>query len=82
MVLYDYFFFRCDLFDVMLEMDRILRLEGTAVIRASPDVVDKASQIARSIRWKAQVHDSEPESGSTEKILVATKTFWKLPLTS
>jgi len=73
---------RCDLFDVMLEMDRILRPEGTAVIRASPDVVDKAAQIARSIRWKAQVHDSEPESGSTEKILVATKTFWKLPLTS
>lgn len=73
---------RCDLFDVMLEMDRILRPEGTAIIRGSPDVIDKAEQIAQSIRWKVQVHDSEPELGSTEKILVATKTFWKLPLTS
>lgn len=82
MVLYGYFFFRCDLFDVMLEMDRILRPEGTAVIQGSPGVVDKAAQIAQSILWKAQVHDSEPESDSTEKILVATKTFWKLPLTS
>ncbi|KAG8065847.1 hypothetical protein GUJ93_ZPchr0004g38841 [Zizania palustris] len=73
---------RCDLFDVMLEMDRILRPEGTVVIRDSPDVIDKAAQVAQSIRWFAQVHDSEPESGSTEKILVATKTYWKLPLTS
>ncbi|KAJ1272470.1 hypothetical protein BS78_06G204000 [Paspalum vaginatum] len=73
---------RCDLFDVMLEMDRILRPEGTAIIRGSPDVIDKAVQVAQSIRWKTQVHDSEPESDSTEKILVATKTFWKLPLTS
>lgn len=66
----------------MLEMDRILRPEGTAVIRDSPDVINKAVQVAHSIRWTTQVHDSEPESGSTEKILVATKTFWKLPLTS
>uniref|UniRef100_A0ACD5UUF3 Uncharacterized protein n=1 Tax=Avena sativa TaxID=4498 RepID=A0ACD5UUF3_AVESA len=73
---------RCDLFDVMLEMDRILRPEGTAVIRDSPDMIDKAVQVAQSIRWTTQVHASEPESGSTEKILVATKTFWKLPLTS
>ncbi|KAF7002950.1 hypothetical protein CFC21_018350 [Triticum aestivum] len=73
---------RCDLFDVMLEMDRILRPEGTAVIRDSPDVINKAVQVARSIRWTTQVHDSEPESSSAEKILVATKTFWKLPLTS
>ncbi|XP_062226481.1 probable pectin methyltransferase QUA3 [Phragmites australis] len=72
---------RCDLFDVMLEMDRMLRPEGTAVIRGSPDVIGKASQVAQSIRWNVQVHDSEPESGSSEKILVATKTFWKLPLT-
>uniref|UniRef100_J3M0I7 Methyltransferase n=1 Tax=Oryza brachyantha TaxID=4533 RepID=J3M0I7_ORYBR len=73
---------RCDLFDVMLEMDRILRPEGTAIIRDSPDVIDKAAQVAQSIRWIAQVHDAEPESGRMEKILVATKTHWKLPLTS
>ncbi|KAL6882605.1 hypothetical protein ACP4OV_011295 [Aristida adscensionis] len=73
---------RCELFDVMLEMDRILRPEGTAIIRGSSDVISKASQVARSIRWIIQVHESEPESDGTEKILVATKTFWKLPLTS
>lgn len=67
---------------MMLEMDRILRPEGTAVIRGSPDVISKASQVAQSIRWNVKVHDSEPESGDSEKILVATKTFWKLPLTS
>ncbi|KAK3141761.1 hypothetical protein QOZ80_4BG0338000 [Eleusine coracana subsp. coracana] len=73
---------RCDLFDVMLEMDRILRPEGTAIIRGSLEVIGKASQVAQSIRWNVKVHDSEPESGDSEKILVATKTFWKLPLTS
>jgi putative homogalacturonan methyltransferase len=65
----------------MLEMDRKLRQEGTAVIRGSPDVIGKASQVAQSIRWNVKVHDSEPEFGNSE-ILVATKTFWLLPLTS
>lgn len=66
----------------MVEMDRILRPEGTVVVRDSYEVIDKVIQIAHAIRWTAEVHTSEPESRSDERILVATKTFWTLPTTS
>lgn len=72
--------FRCHLLDVMVEMDRILRPEGTVVIRDSPQVINKAGCIAQAIRWTTAVHDTEPESNGAEKLLVATKKFWKLPL--
>lgn len=71
--------YRCNLVDLMVEMDRILRQEGTVVIRDSPEVIDKVGRIARAIRWTSTVHDKEPESHSREKILVATKSLWKLP---
>ncbi|XP_074564916.1 putative pectin methyltransferase QUA3 [Curcuma longa] len=69
---------RCSLVDLLVEMDRILRPEGIVVVRDSVEVINKVTRIARAIRWTAQVHDSEPGSDGSEKILVATKTFWKL----
>lgn len=68
--------------DLMAEMDRILRPEGTVVVRDSPEVIDKVARIARAVRWTATIHQKEPESNGREKILVATKTFWKLPSAS
>ncbi|CAD5195251.1 unnamed protein product [Musa acuminata subsp. malaccensis] len=73
---------RCSLVDLMVEMDRMLRPQGTAVVRDTPEVIDRVARIAHAIRWTIQVHKSEPESGDREKILVATKTFWMLPATS
>ncbi|OAY73322.1 putative methyltransferase PMT13 [Ananas comosus] len=73
---------RCHLVDLMVEMDRMLRPEGTAIIRDSSEVIDKVARIAHAIRWNIQIHESEPESRSGEKILVATKIFWKLPSAS
>ncbi|KAG9451672.1 hypothetical protein H6P81_004576 [Aristolochia fimbriata] len=70
---------RCHLVDLMVEIDRILRPEGTVLVRDIPEVVDKVARVARGVRWKAVVHDPEPESNGREKILVATKTFWTLP---
>ncbi|KAJ3680140.1 hypothetical protein LUZ60_016418 [Juncus effusus] len=69
---------RCHLVDVILEMDRILRPEGKAIIRDSENVINKVIKIAHGFRWTIQIHDPEPESSGGEKILVATKTFWKL----
>lgn len=62
----------------MVEMDRILRPEGTVVIRDSPEVIDKVGRLARAVRWTASIHEKEPESHGREKILVATKNFWTL----
>ncbi|KAK4578387.1 hypothetical protein RGQ29_028485 [Quercus rubra] len=73
---------RCSLVDLMVEMDRILRPQGTVVVRDSPEVIDKVGRIARAIKWTATIHEKEPESHGREKILVATKKFWKLPSAS
>lgn len=73
---------RCSLVDLMVEIDRILRPEGTVIIRDSPEVIDKVDRIAPAVRWTASIHEKEPESHGREKILVATKNFWKLPSAS
>ncbi|XP_068649748.1 probable pectin methyltransferase QUA3 [Aristolochia californica] len=70
---------RCHLVDLIVEIDRILRPEGTVLIRDVPEVVDKVARIARGVRWKAVLYDPEPESNGREKILVATKKFWTQP---
>ncbi|XP_014490279.1 probable methyltransferase PMT13 [Vigna radiata var. radiata] len=69
---------RCSLVDLMVEIDRILRPEGTVVVRDAPEVIDKVARIAGAVRWKPTIYDKEPESHGREKILVATKTLWKL----
>ncbi|KAF9617561.1 hypothetical protein IFM89_037373 [Coptis chinensis] len=69
---------RCNLVDLMVEIDRILRPEGTVVVRDSPEVLEKVGRIARAIRWTTTVYAKEPESNGREKILVATKKFWNL----
>ncbi|KAJ7962318.1 S-adenosyl-L-methionine-dependent methyltransferases superfamily protein [Quillaja saponaria] len=73
---------RCNLVDLMVEIDRILRPEGTVVVRDTPEVIEKVARIARAVRWLATIHDEEPESHAREKILVATKTVWKLSSSS
>lgn len=62
----------------MVEIDRMLRPEGTVVVRDTPEVLDKVARIAQAVRWEHTVYDKEPESHGRDKILVATKTFWKL----
>ncbi|KAH0980345.1 hypothetical protein GBA52_007522 [Prunus armeniaca] len=72
----------CNLVDLMVEMDRMLRPEGTVLVRDSPEVIEKVARIAHAVRWTASIHEKEPESHGREKILVATKTFWTLPSAS
>ena len=62
----------------MVEIDRMLRPEGTLVIRDTPEAIERAARIARAVRWRPTIHEKELESHSNEKILVATKTLWKL----
>ncbi|AES80051.1 putative S-adenosyl-L-methionine-dependent methyltransferase [Medicago truncatula] len=69
---------RCNIVDLMVEIDRILRPEGTVVLRDAPKVIDKVARIAHAVRWKPTIYDKEPDSHGREKILVLTKTLWKL----
>lgn len=62
----------------MVEIDRMLRPEGTVVVRDLPEVIDKVARVAHAVRWKPTIYDKEPESQVREKILVAKKIFWTL----
>ncbi|XP_008813543.2 probable methyltransferase PMT17 isoform X2 [Phoenix dactylifera] len=67
---------RCDITYILLEMDRILRPEGTVIFRDTVDVLVKVQAITNGMRWKSQIMDHESGPFNPEKILVAVKTYW------
>lgn len=67
---------RCDITDILLEMDRILRPEGTAIIRDTVDVLTKVQAISKRMRWESRILDHEDGPFNPEKVLVAVKTYW------
>ncbi|KAF3332379.1 methyltransferase PMT17 [Carex littledalei] len=67
---------RCDMTYILLEMDRILRPEGTVIFRDSVEVLVKIQSITDGMRWRSQMMDHESGPFNPEKILVAVKTYW------
>ncbi|PWZ19559.1 putative methyltransferase PMT17 [Zea mays] len=67
---------RCDITYILLEMDRILRPEGTVIIRDNVEVLVKVQAITGGMRWKSQIMDHESGPFNPDKILVAVKTYW------
>ncbi|RWW20726.1 hypothetical protein GW17_00015135 [Ensete ventricosum] len=67
---------RCDITYMLLEMDRLLRPEGTVVVRDTVDVLTKVQGIAERMRWKCKIMDHESGPFNPEKILFAVKTYW------
>lgn len=66
---------RCEMKYVLLEMDRILRPNGYAIIRESSYYVDAVATLAKGMRWSC--HKEETEYGvEQEKILICQKTLW------
>ena len=61
---------------ILLEMDRILRPEGTVVLRDNVEMLTKVEKIAKGIKWNTQIVDHEKGPYNPEKILVAVKTYW------
>ncbi|WOK98720.1 hypothetical protein Cni_G07432 [Canna indica] len=70
---------RCDITDILLEMDRILRPEGAVIIRDLIEVLNKVKEKTDGMRWKSQIMDHETGPFNPEKILVAVKTYWTAP---
>ncbi len=66
----------CDIADILLEMDRILRPEGAIVIRDEVDVLTKVMTISQGMRWETRLADHESGPFNPEKILVGVKTYW------
>ncbi|KAJ4775187.1 S-adenosyl-L-methionine-dependent methyltransferases superfamily protein [Rhynchospora pubera] len=67
---------RCDISYILLEMDRILRPEGTVIFRDTVETVVKIQSITDGMRWKSRIMDHESGPFNPEKILVAVKTYW------
>ncbi|XP_077248285.1 putative methyltransferase PMT18 [Tasmannia lanceolata] len=67
---------RCDISYILLEMDRILRPEGTVIFRDVVEVLVKIKSISDGMRWKSQIIDHEDGPFNPEKILVAVKSYW------
>lgn len=60
---------------VLLEMDRILRPGGYAIICESSYFVDAITTIGKGMRWECRKKDTE-NGGDMEKILICQKKLW------
>lgn len=67
---------RCEMEDILLEMDRILRPEGTVIMRDDVDVLARVKSITDGMRWDSQIVDHEEGPHQREKILLAVKRYW------
>lgn len=66
---------RCEMKYVLLEMDRILRPEGYAIIRESSYFVDGIATLAKGMRWSCRKEDTE-DRVQKEKLLICQKKLW------
>lgn len=66
---------KCDLEDILLEMDRILRPEGTVILRDNVEVLNKVRRTVAGMRWKSKLLDHEDGPLVPEKLLIAVKEY-------
>ncbi|XP_057858390.2 probable methyltransferase PMT17 [Cryptomeria japonica] len=67
---------RCDVDDILLEMDRILRPEGTVILRDDIDTLAKIQNTISGMRWKSWLANHETGPFAREKLLIAVKEYW------
>ncbi|GMH29559.1 hypothetical protein Nepgr_031402 [Nepenthes gracilis] len=70
---------RCEMEDIVLEMDRILRPEGSVIFRDDVDVLVKVKMITDGMMWDSQIIDHEDGALVREKLLFAVKLYWTSP---
>lgn len=60
---------RCDVLDVVVEMDRILRPGGYVLVQDTKETINKLTPIFHSLHWSLTLHE--------DRFLVAKKDFWR-----
>lgn len=73
---------RCDADDILLEMDRILRPEGSVILRDDVDVLVKLKRMLDGMNYDSQIVDHEDGPLVRQKLLFAVKSYWTAPSTS
>ncbi|KAI3908524.1 hypothetical protein MKX01_009326 [Papaver californicum] len=61
---------RCDIVDVAVEMDRILRPGGLVIVQDTLEMINKLGPLFQSLHWKTKLHE--------DQFLVARKGSWRL----
>ncbi|XP_062197624.1 probable methyltransferase PMT2 [Phragmites australis] len=67
---------KCKMEDILLEMDRILRPEGTVIIRDDVEILLKVQRTVKGMRWKTLMANHEDSPHIPEKVLFAVKRYW------
>ncbi|GAB2280279.1 hypothetical protein Dimus_014921 [Dionaea muscipula] len=67
---------KCNIEDILLEMDRILRPEGAVIFRDEVDILIKVNNIVSGMRWGTKMVDHEDGPLVPEKVLFAVKRYW------
>ncbi|KAJ6794935.1 putative methyltransferase PMT9 isoform X1 [Iris pallida] len=72
----------CSLEDLLIEVDRILRPRGFAIIRDQVSVISYIRRLLTALRWDAWSSEVEPtvdalSSGNEERVLIVRKRLWK-----
>ncbi|KAJ8772963.1 hypothetical protein K2173_028140 [Erythroxylum novogranatense] len=67
---------KCSMEDILLEMDRILRPEGTVIVRDQLDLLIKVKRVVGGMRWNTKLVDHEDGPLVPEKMLFAVKQYW------
>lgn len=70
---------KCEMEDILLEMDRILRPEGSVIFRDDVDNLVMIKKITDALQWDSQIVDHEDGPLQTEKLLFAVKSYWTSP---
>ena len=60
-------------------MDRILRPQGSVILRDDVDMLIKVKSIADAMQWDTRIADHEKGPLQREKILLAVKKYWTAP---
>nr|XP_010934554.3 probable methyltransferase PMT15 [Elaeis guineensis] len=69
---------RCEMEDILLEMDRILRPEGTVIFRDDVDILVRIKSITDGMSWNSRIVDHEDGPLQREKLLIAVKANWSI----
>ncbi|XP_024376976.1 probable methyltransferase PMT11 isoform X1 [Physcomitrium patens] len=67
---------RCNIAHIVLEMDRILRPGGWVLVRETNDMVYRVEALAKSVRWKTRILETESGPFGKDKLLSCQKPLW------
>lgn len=70
---------RCEIEDILLEMDRILRPKGSVILRDDVEILVKIKKITDTLQWESQIVNHEDGPLKRERLLFAVKTYWTAP---